>query len=1108
MGDSGHSVLGSAPVPGNRVGPYTLDAPIGSGGVASVFRARDDRGQVFAIKVLHPSRVIDEDVKRFTREYRALMRIDHPNVVRVYEAGVENGFPWLAMEYVDGTDLDALITRWSTEKPVDRFERSEKILRGLCAGLQYMHELGLVHRDLKPSNVLVGKDGLAKISDFGVVKDSANSSTNLTIAGRLVGTVAFMAPEQITGEKVDARADLYALGAVLYGMLTGRRPIEASSVAGYLARHLTEVPKAPGEVDPTVPPRLDRVCQRLLLKAPVQRYQSAAAVLEALDRPDHGTALPLRGRDAEVTELNQRLLTLANGAGGALAVIGAPGSGRTHLLAHFLELAKAQGIGVAAAQGGPDVVRTLLSALPETTDPGTGKTSPGERLERALRGKTWVVAVDDLDRAPAAEIESLGRALRHLVTHEGEAVLLLFVATSAEGPCAGLVDGTTTGLPADVVNLGPLDRKAALAMLRDRGLQGPPAAVLGRRLHDDHQGNPGAIVEQLQALVEAGWAEMAGDLVRPVRPVEDLRTLPLPVPARVRSGLQGTLEQVDPASRVLIDALAVLDRPAGGQLLAAIVGDASDPTRKLDRLVDDGLLQRRTEDEAEVYAFAHPSTATVLREAMPPEHLRAAHGAVAAALSRRRRREASLEVANHLLAAGNTVQAWPAFVAAARAAARASRFAEVFQIAAKARALEPYVASALPPDEVARHRRSLALVEGEARLARGEWAEAVPPLEEGVAAARAESDKAALARCLGSLGRAWYRQNRFDKARPLLEEALPGFDPGAPERASVTRALADILLRAGDVPAAERLWQQALTVAEQVASRDGEARARRGLAHVRVLQGRLDEAARLLDVAEDLLGSGGDDRVRAGVLARSVELDLAAGRLAAAVRRCEALLDLVVDKELPERLPEAWALCAEVRQALGQNDAAHEAVRQALTFEKASPDPDARIRVARVLVGLGEAKEALAALPRPEDVLADPIADPSGQVAAIRARVLAADQPETARDLATWVVVRPPPMLVLRAARIAVDASRALAAIGDVDGARSAAKRGLKALQGSGSDGLCVECLLALWSAAPDDRVLAAAGQLARRIVDGLPPAVGAAFARRPDVARALAVAS
>src|SRR5688572_20370170 len=133
----GHGPLGKHPAPGDTLGGYLLEGTIGAGGMASVYRARDATGAVVAVKVLNPARVIPEDVKRFTREFSALSRMDHANIVQVYQAGVEHGYPWIAMEYVDGEDLGTLIDGWAADPPPDRFARVERILRGICRGLQY-----------------------------------------------------------------------------------------------------------------------------------------------------------------------------------------------------------------------------------------------------------------------------------------------------------------------------------------------------------------------------------------------------------------------------------------------------------------------------------------------------------------------------------------------------------------------------------------------------------------------------------------------------------------------------------------------------------------------------------------------------------------------------------------------------------------------------------------------------------------------------------------------------------------------------------------------------------------------------------------------------------
>jgi serine/threonine-protein kinase len=277
----------------------------------------------------------------------------------------------------------------------------ERITRELCGALAYVHDRGIIHRDLKPGNVLVGDDGQAWLTDFGVVKDVESFHTNLTMAGRLVGTVAFMAPEQITGEPVDARSDLYGLGALMYAMLTGRRPVIADTIAGYLARQLAEMPKSPAELDARTPLRLDRICMRLLQKDPAQRYPTAREVLAALDAEDAPGELPIHGRDEAIARISAHLDALVGGVGGALSVVGPAGSGRSRLLREAATLAATRGLGT-SPPGAPGAARVLI--------------------------------VDDLDRLGAAALHALVERMSSALT--GDPALLLFSGGSPARRCA------------------------------------------------------------------------------------------------------------------------------------------------------------------------------------------------------------------------------------------------------------------------------------------------------------------------------------------------------------------------------------------------------------------------------------------------------------------------------------------------------------------------------------------------------------------------------------------------------------------------------------------------------------------------------------------------
>jgi tetratricopeptide (TPR) repeat protein len=1101
--------LGNHPAHGERVGPYLLEETIGAGGMATVYLASATKdagevqaGSVVAVKILNPARVLPVEVKRFTREFQALKRMNHPNVVQVHGAGVEKGYPWIAMEYVDGSELGALIKRWNLTRPKDRFEKIEQLLRGLCDGLEYVHALGLIHRDIKPSNVLVSRDGRAKLTDFGVVKDPDSSGTQLTMAGRLVGTVAFMAPELIAAEEVDRRADLYALGAVLYLMLTFKRPIEASSVAGYLARHLTEIPTPPSQIDTTIPQRLERICQRLLLKDQAHRYPTARAVLQALDRQDGEEELPLRGRDELVNRWAERLANLHDGAGGCVLLHGRRQSGRSHLLKAFVEHGRNHGIRVVTAYGSND----YFGQLARSAGVELSAQRPLEVIIEKMKDQPCIIAVDDLDRAPGPVVEALARMVRDEVTLEGQPLLLLYTASDLEDVIAPITGGSATGIPTECAEVGPLDVKSVIAMMRDRGLVGSVSPVLGRRLHAEYGGLPGGIAQQLVALVYDGWFEQLPDTLRAVRPLADFRHAELPVPAGVQEEIDVRLAELDDEAAEVLELLAVLGRPSTSALLERCSTNRH-VARLIDRLVRSNLLRRTEREHQEVLQFSHPCAARVIRNRLPKPRRVMRHRALADGLEGLRRRSASLEIATHSMKSGDLLRAYPLFIRAARRAAREGRYGEVLEICGRAQAIRQRCDADLDVNRAAYLRRMLYMLLGEALLARRSWDKAVEPLEQAVAAARIEEDQSALSRCLGSLGRAHYRRGRFESAGPLLSEALRLADTGAPERAPATRALADIRLRDGKLDRAEELWLEALDIAINMCSIDGEARARRGLAHLRGMQNRLPEAIELLDQTEDLLNPNGDDRVLAGVFARAVELDIVAGRYGRALHRAEMLLGLCRRREMPERLPEAHALHAEILLAIGERVAARDALHQSMIFSRAQSGHSwlARIRAARALANLEVWDQVEGALPTAEDLPDTMIDDPPGQVAAVRARLFANTNAENALDLATWVLARPKPMLAFRGAWAVLDVGKAFIAIGETERARQACKRGLTLLQGPGADGLRLELLVTLHHAGPDPRVLDAIAQIAQRILKGLQPQAAKSFSNRPLVEAALA---
>ncbi|MFE1776349.1 Stk1 family PASTA domain-containing Ser/Thr kinase [Streptomyces sp. NPDC059008] len=256
-------------------GRYRVQARIAAGGMATVYKAVDTRlDRVLALKVMHPSLAADGAfVERFIREAKSVARLSHPNVVGVFDQGTDGTYVYLAMEYVAGCTLRDVLRERGALQPRAALD----ILEPMLAALGAAHRAGLVHRDMKPENVLIGDDGRVKVADFGLVRAVDTNTTAST--GSLLGTVSYLAPEQLEHGTADARVDVYACGVVLYEMLTGGKPHTGGSVAQVLYQHLHEDVLPPSELVPGLAPRLDELVALACARDPQQRAQDAVALL-------------------------------------------------------------------------------------------------------------------------------------------------------------------------------------------------------------------------------------------------------------------------------------------------------------------------------------------------------------------------------------------------------------------------------------------------------------------------------------------------------------------------------------------------------------------------------------------------------------------------------------------------------------------------------------------------------------------------------------------------------------------------------------------------------------------------------------------------------------
>ena len=262
-----------------KIGRYEIKSELGRGGMATVYRAYDPSFErEVAIKVLPRELLHDPQFKeRFKREIKTIAALEHPAIVPVYDVGEEDGLPYFVMRYMPGGSL----TNW-IEKGKFSLQDAARIIERLASALAYAHKNGIVHRDLKPDNILFDNSGDPFISDFGVAK-LTDSSTNMTGSG-IIGTPAYMSPEQAQGEPVDNRSDIYGLGVIIFQMLSGKQPYNAATPMGIAVKHITEPVPEILKVNPTLPPAADTIIKTAMAKNRDNRYPTATALSQAMNK--------------------------------------------------------------------------------------------------------------------------------------------------------------------------------------------------------------------------------------------------------------------------------------------------------------------------------------------------------------------------------------------------------------------------------------------------------------------------------------------------------------------------------------------------------------------------------------------------------------------------------------------------------------------------------------------------------------------------------------------------------------------------------------------------------------------------------------------------------
>jgi ABC-type oligopeptide transport system substrate-binding subunit/tRNA A-37 threonylcarbamoyl transferase component Bud32 len=328
---------------------YQLQSEIGSGGMGTIYRAHDqilDRD--VAVKVLTHQNLGEEGKAKLLHEAQAAAKLNHPNIVSIYDAGIQDDTPFIVMELVEGTSLD--------RTPPPTMEEIIHIAEQISAALQHAHQQKIVHRDLKPENVLISREGTVKLMDFGLARSIAS---RMTSEGTIEGTVFFMAPEQALGQATDHRTDFYSLGVILYELISGQLPFTSDDPLQVISQHIYAPVVPPSALNPDIPRKFDELILRLMGKRPADRPANAAAILNALKTMDMGeiesrlgeTFSPIDqivrgriiGRKTELEEATHIWRKAAAGEGQVLLVSGEPGIGKTRFIQELRTLVEVEG---------------------------------------------------------------------------------------------------------------------------------------------------------------------------------------------------------------------------------------------------------------------------------------------------------------------------------------------------------------------------------------------------------------------------------------------------------------------------------------------------------------------------------------------------------------------------------------------------------------------------------------------------------------------------------------------------------------------------------------------------------------------------------------------
>ncbi len=598
----------------DAIGPYRLLRPIARGGMAEVYEVEDpSSGEHLALKLLLQT---GGALARFNREYEAMIRLNHPNIVRVYHYGVEGESPWLTMELIDGTPIQAYAKRCGKPGTKHRNEEVIRLAHDLALALDHIHRRGLLHRDLKSANVLVLPDGRVKLIDFGTAKVS-QAMEEITKEGEFIGTFAYASPEQLTNKPVDNRSDLYSMGVLLYRLATGKMPFRAKELHALARQHVKDAPRPPRELAPGIPEALEALILTLLQKKPSLRIQTGAKVGAALEEvAGHPLFLPqtldvdlssdsLVGREEQMAQLWRFLDGEFDGGIEGFApmalVVGLPGSGRHRVMQAIERDVKARKwrslnwflrrgnddlaslikllLDIAKTLG-TDVPTDVMRAMMEVESIRSARSrSAAERLEvvrlqgakiiaaRAVAdGTPLILLVHGLQNAGPVGFEALVSLREQLGQGVGEVRIVADALETADDPSSK----ARKRLPdAMRVHLPPMSVQEVALLVGSLLRRRPPPASMARRIYDASGGLPAYVEEVIKGMVGQGILRVQGRDPNRIEWAKN-EALEIPVPEGARDRVMDQLAELPADRRRVLEALTL----AGGEGSSAVLAAA------------------------------------------------------------------------------------------------------------------------------------------------------------------------------------------------------------------------------------------------------------------------------------------------------------------------------------------------------------------------------------------------------------------------------------------------------------------------------------------------------------------------------------------------------